>query len=58
LLGDLPEEEDVEGFMIQPLNLGGREDAGKGMTMLHPYPQISGSVALTPDEVGWLAQQN
>ena len=94
-------ERDVSGFMIQPLNLGGREDADKvgyaavleewtsmkrrlsfkgvfiskkmifgliishlhrisvsrarvkqDLTMLHPYPEISNSVALTEDESG------
>jgi len=38
--------------MIQPLNLGGMEDPGKDMTMLHPFGNISGAVPLVVDDDG------
>ena len=36
----------------QPLHLGGKEDADKGLTMLHPYPEVSGAARVGPTEEG------
>jgi len=36
--------------MIQPLLVGGREDASQGITMLHPYPEVKGALPVTDAE--------
>jgi len=46
LMGDL--EQDVSGFMIQPLNFGGTQPPAD-LSFLHPYPEIGGSTQIGED---------
>ena len=36
--------------MIQPLQVGGRENASQGITMLHPYAEVKGALPVTHAE--------
>jgi hypothetical protein len=36
--------------MIQPLQVGGRENASQGITMLHPYAEVKGALPVTDAE--------
>jgi len=47
LLGDL----NLRVFETRPLYVGGKESEGRGLAILHTYPQMQSSSTLTPDNL-------